>query len=105
MSMTPLQSVPAHVRTIIYWVGYVVGALSQGITLIWGVAAASSPNVSMPFWLIIASAGLAFLQTQLNLLAGSNVSSDNTIEISAPEDIDIVTVETGQSLDEYPEGH
>lgn len=72
--MTPLQSIPAHVRTALYWVGYVAGILGQGITLVWGAIAAASPEVSMPLGLVIASAVLGLLQTQLNLLAGSNVT-------------------------------
>lgn len=73
--MTPLSSIPARVRLWLYWVGYVVGIVGQGITIVWGAVAASSPDVSMPLWLVIASAVLGLAQTQLNLLAGTNVSA------------------------------
>ena len=84
--MTPLQSIPAHVRTALYWVGYVAGVLGQGITLVWGAIAAASPEVSMPLGLVIASAVLGLLQTQLNLLAGSNVVDTRTVSVQAPTD-------------------
>lgn len=71
--MNPLQQIPANVRAILYWTGYVVGVLTQGITIVWGAIAAASPDVTMPLGLIIASAVLGMLQTQLNLLSGSNV--------------------------------
>jgi hypothetical protein len=84
--MTPLQSIPAHVRTALYWVGYVLGVLGQGITIVWGAIAAASPDVSMPLWLVIASAVIALAQTQLNLLAGSNVVDTRTVAVQAPAD-------------------
>lgn len=91
--MNPLQQIPARIRTRLYWVGYVVGAVSQGIALIWGIAAASSPTISMPLWLVLASAGLAFLQTQLNLVAGSNVSLEsNTVSLTTPSTIQSVSL-------------
>lgn len=83
--MSPLQSIPAHVRTTLYWIGYVLGVLSQATTIIWGAVAASSPDVSMPLWLVIVSAVVAFAQTQLNLLAGSNVTETRTVSVQAPE--------------------
>jgi hypothetical protein len=82
--MTPLQSIPANVRTTLYWIGYVAGVLGQGITLVWGAIAAASPDVTMPLGLVIASAVLGLLQTQLNLLAGSNVTDARTVAVQAP---------------------
>lgn len=83
--MNALQNIPAHVRTGLYWTGYVVGLVGQLLTLVWASVAAASPDVSMPLWLVIASAVLAFLTTQLNLLAGSNVTDPRTISVQAPE--------------------
>lgn len=74
MSSTPLNSVPPKARRILYWTGYVVGITGQGVTIVWGAIAAASPHVSMPLALVITSAVLGLLQTQLNLLAGSNVA-------------------------------
>lgn len=71
-----LTAIPPRVRAVLYWVGYVVGILGQGLTIVWGSVAAASPDVSMPLWLVIASAVLGLAQTQLNLLAGSNVTAD-----------------------------
>jgi hypothetical protein len=82
--MTPLQSIPANVRTTLYWIGYVAGVLGQGITLVWGAIATASPDVTMPLGLVIASAVLGLLQTQLNLLAGSNVTDARTVAVQAP---------------------
>lgn len=73
--MTPLQSIPPKVRAALYWVGYVLGVVSQGLTIVWAAIAAASPDVDMPLALVITSAVLALLQTQLNLLAGSNLPS------------------------------
>ncbi len=73
--MSPLQSIPPKVRATLYWAGYVLGVISQGITIVWAAVAAASPDVEMPLALVIASAVLALLQTQLNLLAGSNLPS------------------------------
>ena len=73
--MNPLNTIPAHVRSILYWVGYVVGVVGQGTTIVWGAIAAASPDVSMPLGLVIFSAVLGLVQTQLNLLAGSNMPS------------------------------
>jgi hypothetical protein len=89
--MSPLQSIPANVRTTLYWVGYVAGVLGQGITLVWGAVAAASPDVAMPLALVIASAVLGLLQTQLNLLAGSNVSDPNTVTTQAPPESTVTT--------------
>lgn len=75
--MNPLTTIPARVRTALYWVGYLVGIIGQGITIVWGSIAAASPDVSMPLWLVIASAVLGLAQTQLNLLAGANVPTDD----------------------------
>lgn len=72
---TPLQSVPPKVRATLYWIGYVLGVVGQGVTIVWGAVAAASPDVTMPLWLVITSAVLGLLQTQLNLLAGSNLPS------------------------------
>ncbi len=84
--MNPLTQIPGHVRTWLYWIGYVLGVISQGVTIIWGAIAAASPDVSMPLGLVIASAVIAFAQTQLNLLAGSNVVETRTMQITAPSD-------------------
>lgn len=73
--MNPLASIPARVRTALYWIGYVVGVLGQGLTIVWGAVAAASPDVSMPLGLVITSAVLGLAQTQLNLLAGANISA------------------------------
>lgn len=73
--MSPLQSIPPRIRATLYWVGYVLGVLGQGLTIVWGSIAAASPDVAMPLWLVIASAVLGLAQTQLNLLAGSNLPS------------------------------
>lgn len=73
--MSPLQSIPPKVRATLYWAGYVLGVLGQGLTIIWGAIAAASPEISMPLGLVIASAVIGLLQTQLNLLAGSNLPS------------------------------
>ena len=73
--MNPLTHIPPTLRIALYWIGYVVGVLTQGTTVVWASIAAASPDVAMPLWLVITSAVLAFLQTQLNLLAGSNVPS------------------------------
>lgn len=99
--MTPLQQIPANVRQYIYWTGYIVGVISQGTTGIWAIIAAASATVSMPIWLVIASAILAFLQTQLNLLAGSNVKPDNAVQVAAPPGVDIVTVKP-EDTDQLP---
>jgi hypothetical protein len=82
--MTPLQSIPAHIRTALYWAGYVFGILGQGITIVWGAIAATSPDVAMPLRLVIASAVIGLAQTQLNLLAGSNVVDTRTVAVQAP---------------------
>lgn len=76
--MNPLQSIPPSVRVTLYWLGYLLGVLGQGVAVVWGAIAAASPDVTMPLWLVIASASLGLLQTQLNLLAGSNVSAAPT---------------------------
>ena len=89
--MSPLQSIPAHVRTALYWVGYVFGVLGQGITIVWGAVAAASPHVSMPLWLVIASATIGLAQTQLNLLAGSNVTERQAVTTTAPEATTVTT--------------
>lgn len=81
--MNPLQTIPKSVRTALYWTGYVAGMLGQGVTIVWGAIAAASPNVSMPLWLVVASAVLGLAQTQLNLLAGANV--DPPLDPSADE--------------------
>lgn len=95
--MNALQSIPAHIRTVLYWIGYVAGVLGQGITLVWGAVAAASPEVQMPLALVIASAVLGLLQTQLNLLAGSNVTDPNTVTTQAPAASTVTTeVELGQ---------
>lgn len=91
--MNPLQSIPAHVRTTLYWIGYVVGVVSQSITAVWAVIAAASPDVSMPLWLVIASALLAIAQTQLNLLAGANVTDPRTVSVQAPSAATTITAE------------
>jgi hypothetical protein len=82
--MSPLQSIPARTRTLLYWIGYVLGVISQATTIVWGAVAAASPDVSMPLWLVIVSAVVGFAQTQLNLLAGSNVTDPNTVTTQAP---------------------
>lgn len=72
-----LTAIPPQVRAALYWCGYVIGVLGQGLTIVWGAIAAASPDISMPTWLVIASAVLGLLQTQLNLVAGSNVSASD----------------------------
>lgn len=96
--MSPLQSIPANVRTTLYWIGYVAGVLGQGITLVWGAIAAASPDVTMPLGLVIASAVLGLLQTQLNLLAGSNVSDPNVVTTQAPDEA-VVTTQVNLTAD------
>lgn len=82
--MNPLTSIPPKIRAILYWVGYALGVVSQGTTIVWGSVAAASPDVEMPMTLLIVSAVVAFLQTQLNLLAGSNLPSlEDAIEGNA----------------------
>lgn len=73
--MNPLTNIPPKIRLILYWCGYMVGVVGQGTTIVWGAIAAASPAVTMPLGLVIASAVLGLLQTQLNLLSGSNVPS------------------------------
>lgn len=73
--MNPLTQIPPEVRAVLYWAGYLIGILGQGLTIVWGSIAAASPDVTMPLWLVVASAVLGLLQTQLNLLAGSNLPS------------------------------
>jgi membrane protein insertase Oxa1/YidC/SpoIIIJ len=91
--MNPLNQIPSNVRTALYWVGYVLGVLSQATTIVWGAIAAASPDVAMPLWLVIVSAVVAFAQTQLNLLAGSNVTDARTVAVQAPEGASTVTAE------------
>lgn len=83
--MNPLQQIPAHVRTALYWTGYVVGCITQLTTLVWVTIAAARPDVDQPLWLIIASVVLAFITNQLNLLAGVNVTDPNTVAVQAPQ--------------------
>lgn len=71
--MNYLTTIPPGVRVALYWLGYLVGMIGQLTTIVWATIAAASPDISMPLWLVITSAVLGFLQTQLNLLAGSNV--------------------------------
>lgn len=87
--MNPLSSIPPRVRLALYWIGYVVGVVGQGITIVWGAIAGASPDVSMPLWLVIASAVLGLAQTQLNLLAGSNMPSYDDVAAGEvdPEEI------------------
>lgn len=73
--MNPLQSIPPKVRLGLYWTGYVTGVISSGITTVWGVVAAASPDVSMPLALVITQSVITLATTQLNLLAGSNLPS------------------------------
>lgn len=73
--MNPLTQIPDHLRVIFYWGGYVLGVLAQGITVVWGAISAASTDIEMPIWLVITSAVVGLLQTQLNLLAGSNIHS------------------------------
>lgn len=91
--MNALQSIPANVRTTLYWIGYVLGVLGQGLTVTWASIAAASPDVSMPLWLVIASGLLGLAQTQLNLLAGSNVTDPRTVSVQAPAAATTVTTE------------
>lgn len=74
--MNPLQSIPAKIRLVMYWAGYLLGVVSGGITSIWAIIAASSPDISMPMGLVITTAVLTILTSQLNLLAGANVQPD-----------------------------
>lgn len=73
--MNPLHQIPPKVRAIMYWTGYVLGVLGQGITVVWAAVAAASPDVEMPLTLVITSAVIGLATTQLNLLAGSNLPS------------------------------
>jgi hypothetical protein len=73
--VNPLTQIRPEVRAVLYWAGYLVGILGQGLTIVWGSIAAASPDIEMPLWLVVASAVLGLLQTQLNLLAGSNLPS------------------------------
>lgn len=88
--MNPLQQIPSGLRTWLYWTGYLVGVVSQGTTVVWAAVAATDPDVEMPLALVITSAVLAFLQTQLNLVSGSNVNPPgNTALIEAPAEVTI----------------
>lgn len=94
LTSNPLTSIPGNVRVWLYWTGYVLGVISQGVTILWGTVAAASPDISMPTWLVIVSAVVAFAQTQLNLLAGSNVSGggvllEATVEQTGPDTADV----------------
>lgn len=71
--MTPLEQVPPRVRLVAYWTAWVLGSISQGITVVWAAIAAASPEVRMPLWLVITSAIIGLAQSQLHLIAGSNV--------------------------------
>lgn len=84
--MNPLTQIPGHVRTWLYWVGYVLGVISQAVTIVWGAIAAASPDISMPLGLVITAAVIGFAQTQLNLLAGANVVDTRTMSVTAPVD-------------------
>lgn len=88
--MTPLEKIPPQVRIAAYWIGYAFGVVAQGITIIWATIAAASPDVTMPLWLIIASAAIGFAQTQLNLLAGTNVPSYRDV-VEDPQVLDELT--------------
>ncbi len=101
--MNPLQSIPANVRNTLYWLGYVLGVLSQATTIVWGAVAAASPDVSMPLWLVIVSAVVSFAQTQLNLLAGANVTDPNTVKTTAPEGATVSTEVDLPSQDSGPD--
>lgn len=87
--MNPLQQIPARVRTILYWTGYVVGSIAQLVTLVWVTIAAARPDVDQPLWLILTSVVLAFLTNQLNLLAGSNVTESHTVAMQAPATVHV----------------
>lgn len=84
--LTPLQNIPARVRVILYWVGYVLGVVSSLLSAVWVTVAASRPDVEMPLWLIIVQVVVTLLVTQLNLLAGSNVVDTSTVVTTAPKD-------------------
>lgn len=62
-------------RKALYLASWVIGTLSGGLTVVWAAVAASSPDVAMPLWLVVASAALQFLAAQLNLVAKANVPS------------------------------
>ncbi|WP_232676656.1 hypothetical protein [Nocardioides sp. R-C-SC26] len=81
--MNPLTTIPTSVRIALYWSGYVLGLLSQGTALVWAAIATASPDVTMPMWLIVGAAIVGFLQTQLNLLAGSNVNAGTSQMVDA----------------------
>ena len=91
--MNPLHQIPPQVRMALYWTGYVLGVLGQGITVVWAAVAAASPQVEMPLELVITSAVIGLLTTQLNLLAGSNLPSFNDV------------VEGDVMFDQYVPGH
>lgn len=71
--MNALTNVPPAVRTACYLIGWLAGTIAAGITVVWAAIAASSPDVSMPIWLVIVGAGCGFLGSQFNLLASANV--------------------------------
>lgn len=75
--MNPLANVPARIRVILYWIGYFLGVVGSSITSVTAIVAASSPTFSMPLWLVVAQAVLTIIVSQLNLLAGSNVTSED----------------------------
>lgn len=70
-----LSEVPEHVRRALYWAGYLLGVIGSGIVVVVAAIAAASPDFAMPLWLVVTQAVIAFVVTQLNLLAGSNMPS------------------------------
>lgn len=77
--MSPLQKIPARLRLRLYWTGYVVGVLTQGIAVTWVAITAAIPEATMPVGLVIAIGILGLAQTQLNLLAGTNVVTEPVV--------------------------
>lgn len=76
----PLQRVPEKVRAIAYWSGWILGNVSHITTIIWVSIAAALPEVSQPVWLIIATAVLGFVQTQLHALAAGNLPAYHDVD-------------------------
>lgn len=74
--MNPIHAIPARVRVLLYWIGYALGVVSTGITTVWAAVVAVTPDAKMPLLLLIVQGLVTLLVTQLNLLAGNNVSTD-----------------------------
>lgn len=73
--MTVLTTIPAGVRTFLYWASFVVG-LALGATQV-GYQAA---DAGFPVWLKVALSVYAFIAGVLGLTAASNVTAPTTPE-------------------------